>query len=319
MGNCTRKQAQLLLAFKVLHFVNQLRRRVKTRVQCGVDHDPRLGNYLQADRKALRRISGLSRLGAREAKKPQHIANRIRKGRKNSQKSFTPALKLRTSVAGPSVCSNESGEEVQQYVKRSFRLVSCMLSYVNSELSDTKAALATIASDNQRFLKHGNSPILQRCSLNEINWFLLVTFSALQTLSECRSQFSDDWLAEHSQRLGLDIDETFVANLEHLLLWLQAKLENALMRKARDELLHPVGDYTKNQRNLLACLDVFAEKPRPLSISFPWTIKSSLAVLWGVSSSSLGRDGTHADGRPIGLLDVLRPHWQCARGSREWP
>jgi hypothetical protein len=287
MGNCTRKQAQLLLVFKVLHFVNQLRRRVKPRVQSGFDNDSHLGNYLQADRKAFKRISGLSRLGAREAKQPQHIANRISKGRKNSQKSFRPVLKLHTPVAGPSVCLNESGEEVQQYVERSFRLVSRMLSFVNSQLSNTETALTTIASDNKLFLKHGNSPILQRCSLDEITWLLLSTFSALQTLSECRSQFSDDWLAEQGQRLGLDVDETFVANLEHLLLWLQAKLENALMRRARDELLHPMGNYGKNQRKLLACLDEFAEKPRPLSISFPWTIKPSLAVLWGVSSFSI--------------------------------
>jgi hypothetical protein len=286
MGNCTRKQAQLLLAFKVLHFVNQLRRRVKTRMQSGFNNDPRLGKLIQADRKALRRISGLSRLGAREVTQPQHIANRISKGRKYSQKSFKPVPKLRTSVAGPSVFPNESGEEVQQYVERSFRLVSCMLSSVNSQLSNTEAALTTIASDNKLFLKHGNSPILQRCSLDEIAWLLLSTFSALQTLFECRSQYSDHWLAEEGQRLGLDIEETFVANLEHLLLWLQAKLQDALMRKARSELLHPMGDYGKNQRKLLACLDEFGEKPRPLSISFPWTIKPSLAVLWGVSSLS---------------------------------
>ncbi|KAF3053767.1 hypothetical protein E8E11_003356 [Didymella keratinophila] len=206
MGNRTRKQAQLLLAFKVLHFVSQLLRRKKIRVHSGFDGDPQLGNHLQVDRKALRRISGLSRLGAREATQPQHIANRIGKGRKHSQESSRPVLKIHTSVAGPSVFPNGSGEEVQH----------------------------------------------------------------------------DDLLAEQGQRLGLDIDETFVANLEHLLLWLHAKLESALMRKARDELLHPLGDYGKNQRKLLACLDEFAEKPRPLSISFPWTIKPSLAVLWGV-------------------------------------
>jgi hypothetical protein len=285
MGNCTRKQAQLLLAFKVLHFVNQLRKRVKIRMQGGFDDDPLLGNYLQADRKALRRTSGLARLGARDAKQPQHIANRISKCRKNNQKSFRPVLRLRTSGSGDPVCSNESGEEVQQYVERSFRLVSCMLSSVNSGPSNAEAALTTIASDNKLFLRHGNSPTLQRCSLNELSWFLVATFSALQTLSTCRSQFGDNWLAAHGQDIGLDVDETFVANLEHLLLRLQAELENALKRKRLDELLHPTGRYDKNQRRLLACSNEWAEKPQPLSMSFPWTIKPSLAVLWGVSSS----------------------------------
>lgn len=287
MVNCTRKQAQLLLAFKVLHFVNQLRRRVKTRVQRGFDDHPRLGDYLPVGPKALRRISGLARLGARDAKQPQHIANRIGKGRKNNQKSFRPVLRLRTLSSGPSVCSNESGVEVQQYVERSFRLVSCMLSSVSSQPSTAGEALTTIASDNKLFLKHGSSPILQRCSLDEINWLLLSTFVALQTLADIQVQYSDKWLAARGQDSGLNIDETFVANYEHLLLRLQAELENALRRKGLDELLRPTGRYDKTQRQLLTCFNEWADKPRPLSMSFPWTIKPSLAVLWGVSSSSL--------------------------------
>lgn len=120
-----RKQTNILLTLKVLHFVSQLRRRVRPRVQRGFDDNPQLGNKLSTDRKTLRRVSeGLSRLGVRDAKQPQHIANRICKCRKNNQKSFRPTFRLRTSGSDDSDCSNESGEEVQQYVERSFRLVS---------------------------------------------------------------------------------------------------------------------------------------------------------------------------------------------------
>ena len=120
-----RKQTNVLLAFKVLHFVSQLRRRVKPRVQRGFDDDAQLGSKLSADRKALRRFSeGLSRLGVHDAKQPQHNANRICKCRKNNQKPFRPVLRLRTLGSGGYECSNESGEEVQQYVERSFPLVS---------------------------------------------------------------------------------------------------------------------------------------------------------------------------------------------------
>lgn len=254
-----------------------------TRVQGGFDDEAGLGDHLQADGKAMRRISELSRLGARNAK-PQRIANRIGKCRKNDHKSFRPVLRLRTLGAGPSVCSNESGDEVQQYVERSFRLVSSMLSSVSSEPSTAEAALTTIASDNKLFLKHGSSPILHHCSLRELNWLLLSTFAALQTLADVRSQYSDKWLAARGQDFGLNIDETFVANYEHLLLRLQVELENALQRKGLDELLHPTGRYDKTQRQLLTCFNEWADKPRPLSMSFPWTIKPSLAVLWGVSS-----------------------------------
>lgn len=81
------------------------------------------------------------------------------------------------------------------------------------------------------------------------------------------------------------IDEIFVANYEHLLLRLQTELVNALERKVLDEILHPKGKHDKQQRKLLNCFNEVTEKRRPLSISFPWTIKPSLAVLWGVSST----------------------------------
>ena len=115
--------------------------------------------------------------------------------------------------------------------------------------------------------------------------YSVTTFEALQTLLHCRSHFGDRWLAAQGQDFGLDIDETFVANYEHLLLWLQKELVDALARKVLEELLHPTGGYDKKQRKLLSWFTEFAEKPRPLSTSFPWTIKSSLAVLWGVSLS----------------------------------
>ena len=125
MATHQRQQAIVLLILKVLHFVSQLRRRVEPRVQRGFDCDCQLGAESSTGRRVFRRFSeGLSRLGARDAKQPQHIANRIRKFRKENQKAFRPVLRLRTPGLDGSDCSNESGEEVQQYVERSFRLVS---------------------------------------------------------------------------------------------------------------------------------------------------------------------------------------------------
>jgi hypothetical protein len=125
MAKCQRKQTNVLLAFQVLHFVSQLRRRVQPRVQRGFDDDLRLRNKLPTDREVLRRASeGLSRLRVRDAKQPQRIANRICKYRKSNLNASRPVLRLRTSGSDGPGRSNESGEEVQQYVERSFRLVS---------------------------------------------------------------------------------------------------------------------------------------------------------------------------------------------------
>lgn len=120
-----RKQSNILLTFKLLHVVSQLRRRVQPRIQRGFDDDPRLGSKLPADRKGMKRLGeGLSRLEHRDAKQPQHILGRIRKCRKNNQKLLRPVPRLRASGADEPGRSNGSGEEVQQYVEGSFRLVS---------------------------------------------------------------------------------------------------------------------------------------------------------------------------------------------------
>lgn len=162
-----------------------------------------------------------------------------------------------------------------------------MLSSVGDLLGPTERALSTIASDNKLFFKQSSLPMFECRSLDEIVQLLVAVHEAIQTLSYCRSQFSDNWLAAQGQECGLELDETFVANYEHLLLRLQTELVDALERKVLDEILHPKGGYDKKQRKLLSWFNEFAEKPRPLSSSFPWTIKPSLAVLWGVSSSSI--------------------------------
>jgi hypothetical protein len=109
---------------------------------------------------------------------------------------------------------------------------------------------------------------------------LVAVLDAINVLSECRLQYGDEWLRAQGLAVGLSIDENFIANYEHMLLRLQTALVEALARKALGELLH--GGHDKKQRKLLSWFTEFAEKPQPLSTSFPWTIKASLAVLWGV-------------------------------------
>ncbi|KAF2997040.1 hypothetical protein E8E13_000594 [Curvularia kusanoi] len=265
------QQPDVLLVFRVLQFVGQLRRRVQPRTQRGFVDDPRSNSKVSTNRTTSRRFSeGLSRLGIRrDAKQPQYIANRISKSRRHNHKPVI--TRPRASGADDSDRSNEAGGEVQH-----------VLSSVDDIYGPFEHVLSAVASDNKLFLKHSNSPILEGRSLDDIVQLLVTAYEASQTLSYCRSQFSDRWLAAQGKSLGLDIDETFIANYEHLLLWLQMELVDVLARKGLEELLHPTGGYDKKQQKLLSWFTEFAEKPRPLSTSFPWTIKSSLAVLWGV-------------------------------------
>lgn len=156
-------------------------------------------------------------------------------------------------------------------------------------------ALSIVAGNNKLFLKHNNAPIFEAYSLNQTIQLLVTVREALGTFAACRSQHGDDWLIAQGLDFGLAIDEIFIANYEHLLLRLQAELVQVLTRKSLEELLR--GGHDKRQRKLLSWFSEFAEKPRPLSTSFPWTIKPSLAVLWGVCWMFYDRDFSDQDAR----------------------
>jgi hypothetical protein len=169
-----------------------------------------------------------------------------------------------------------------------------MLSVVD-HLHPAGLALSTVAGNNQLFLKHNNAPIFEGYSLTQTIQLLVTVQEALGTLSACRSLYGDDWLIAQSLDGGLDIDALFIANYEHLLLRLQTELVQVLARKAFEELLR--GGHDKKQRKLLSWFTEFADKPQPLSTSFPWTIKPSLAVLWGVCWMFYDHDASEQDAR----------------------
>lgn len=114
-----RKQSNILLTFKVLQFVNQLRRRVKPRILDGSASLCQLGSDALGLR-ALKSISnGLPRIGGRHAKPLHHGPRRVCKSRnrKRTVKALGPS---RAPASHVSAGSDAAGEEVQQYVWRSF-------------------------------------------------------------------------------------------------------------------------------------------------------------------------------------------------------
>ncbi|KAH4065921.1 hypothetical protein HBH69_094040 [Parastagonospora nodorum] len=278
-----RKQTKILLTFKVLQFVNQLRRRVRPRTLHGSFGVCPLG----ADALGLRAIkripSGRPRAcSVRNTTPLHHRPRRVCKRRKSNASAFGTSPAPRAAACIGSAASDTSGEQVQH-------LLSCV-----GDLNPAHALVA-VAGNNKLFLKHHNATIIEGCSLNQTIQLLVAVREALCTFAACRSQYGDDWLLIQSLGIGLDIDDTFIANYEHLLLQLQAELVQVLARKALEELLR--GGHDKRQRKLLAWFTEFAEKPRPLSTTFPWTIKASLAVLWGVCWMFYDRDSSEHDAK----------------------
>ncbi|CAN9293774.1 unnamed protein product [Alternaria alternata] len=259
------KQTSIILTFRILQFVKQLRRRVKPRVLDGSIDANALGSRLSPSLRSI--ANGLSRISVQDAKQSRRVAHRICKSQHKNPELKRSSRKLQTpGSAAPA--SRNLGDEVQH-----------LLRSVDGKLHAAGNTFSSIAGSNKLFLKHHNTPIFEACSLNETIQILVAVHEAINVLAECRRQYGDDWLLAQGLDAGLILDENFIANYEHLLLRLQTDLIEALAQKAFKELLD--GDHDKKQRKLLAWFTEFAEKPQALS-TFPWTIKPSLAVLWGV-------------------------------------
>ena len=88
--------------------------------------------------------------------------------------------------------------------------------------------------------------------------------------------------------------EKFVANLEHLLRYLRQIALDAIVRHCVDFVILYWHDYWQHQRRMDE--GWFAEWPngqRPLSTTWPWNVKPSLLVLWGVCWMFYGQNASN--------------------------
>jgi hypothetical protein len=115
-----RKQTNILLTFKVLQFVNQLRRRVKPRTLDGPIRLCQLGTDVLG-LKAIKNIpsGGRRRTSVRNTKLWHHGSRRVCKRRKRNAKLAAWSPEPQRPGCHVSAASDASGEEVQQYVERS--------------------------------------------------------------------------------------------------------------------------------------------------------------------------------------------------------
>ena len=136
-----------------------------------------------------------------------------------------------------------------------------------------------MCSDEKKFLESGKLNF-DSCSLNETISLLALVVEAIRVLSIARGDYDDQFLIDQGHAIGLNIDEVFIANYEHLLMRLQTELMEALVAKAIETLIG--NDLDKRQRKLLLWFTEFPDNRHPLNTTWPWSIKPSLAVLWGV-------------------------------------
>lgn len=263
----------IYMTFKILQIINQLRRRLKPRVQSDrtkadtfLGPKTRLGLEDDAFRGFKKCIS--LRVSGLDAPEYRNAHDRVRKSRKGNRSSLKP-LPLGRDCSGP---LGTSKEKVQR-----------ILQDIDGEFSPPKNALSKIAADSRLFIERNNDPRFDDLSLRDIARCLALVHDAIDTLDRARSEHGDHWLICQGNEIGLRIDETFIANYGHLLLRLRNQLIQTFIRKAIEWLEADARQgYGKKQRNLLSWFSEFPDNHRPISTTWPWSIKPSLAVLWGV-------------------------------------
>ena len=145
-------------------------------------------------------------------------------------------------------------------------------------------SLSTVAASDRLFVKHRTEFQIERISLKEITQLLVVVRDLVNTLKATPySRSGIKTLSEGNELLDFTLDETNTANLEHLLLCLKDQLLRLLVAKLI-ELVHK--HVVKCQRDQNKHVDewffTYPDARHPLSTTWPWSIRPSLAVLWGV-------------------------------------
>ena len=146
--------------------------------------------------------------------------------------------------------------------------------------------LATIAKDHKLFLGRRTEFRIEKLSLKGLIKLLVSVTGLLQSLDRSSTSLQGVEGVLQGNELGLDLEfdpDVFAANLEHLLLCLRHQLISLLIGNPIDLGRRHVCECQRDQKR--RCLDWFFEYPdarHPESTTWPWSLKPSLAVLWGV-------------------------------------
>jgi len=157
-----------------------------------------------------------------------------------------------------------------------------LLNKLNASVTFADHGLTVITKDNRLFLQRKADFHVDNLSIRGLTELSVLVRDLLNTArhaSACKGRVKR--LCEGNELLDLDVVET--ANLEHLLLCLQDQLVRLLIACCVDCVQRHVSECQKNQ--IKHCDEWFFEFPdarHPLSTTWPWSIRPSLAVLWGV-------------------------------------
>ncbi|KAK5107027.1 hypothetical protein LTR62_001916 [Meristemomyces frigidus] len=152
-----------------------------------------------------------------------------------------------------------------------------LLDKLDGAVNNQSRDLATTAKDHCIFITRKAEFALFKLSPRELIELFIAAKQLLETLKGQRR------LLEGNEIVNLEFDELGAANLEHLLLCLATALLQRFITEAFGQSRRWLVECQRDQN--IHAEDWFFEYPRgqhPLSTTWPWALKPSLAVLWGV-------------------------------------
>ncbi|KAI4117235.1 MAG: hypothetical protein LQ338_007588 [Usnochroma carphineum] len=166
--------------------------------------------------------------------------------------------------------------------------ISRLLTQLDQRAADSKPETSVIAAQDQLFLAYNARGMTRFKSVDELRHIYDLTFLLLaRLLSFLASASRRSWPLQTSPSASGILDgEKSIADLDHILRWLRHAAVEALIYHGLSSFEDVVQQWhqhwlQKRQLNL----GWFLEWPggrRPLSTTWPWNIKPSLVVLWGV-------------------------------------
>ena len=192
-----------------------------------------------------------------------------------------------------------------------------LLQQLDAQTGHNHLGLSTVAKDDSILLRDGFKINLACFSQKELTGLLDLAQRMLRTIRYAHQHcLSTGFLLCNDNEL----DSTFIANLEHLLLCLHTVLICALVALGIGLVQQHVIDCQREQS--IRAQDWFFEFPdvrHPQTTTWPWSIRPSLAVLWGVCwmFASVDRQGNllDAEGNIIKTAQEGNELWEAMGGT----
>jgi hypothetical protein len=166
------------------------------------------------------------------------------------------------------------GQERHEHVLIAHRL----LDHINGSVNSQGHSLDIVAKDNRLFLSRDTDFHIERLSLQELTELLITTRDLLNSIRRIPAPS-----CRIDAVLDAVLDETYLANLEHLLLCLRDQLIRLVIARCVGLLQRHISECQKDQsKHNDYWFFEFPDARHPLSTTWPWSIRPALAVLWGV-------------------------------------